>query len=155
MRHLTLSSVQLTYPGNMQVHRGSVSAEVKAPVDRRLAARIAIPELLVTCRPQGRFRRFKVPVIDFNRFGLAMQVSAPLSLDQYVHLWLDQTRDRPMRLLGVVHNCVSHAAGYRCGVRFRNDLRPQHNPERIERELIALEMALAGMDPQPAALDAP
>lgn len=111
--------------------------------DRRSISRIAISELAAIYRPQGSFRRNRVPVIDFNRFGLALHTPAPLALNQTLYLWFEGAAPAGTgRVVGVVHNCVSQDAGFRCGIRFRTDSRLQQQPERTRQLLIELEKRL-------------
>ena len=46
------------------------------------------------------------------------------------------------RVIGVVHNCLVHNQGYRCGIRFRTESLLQFDRNHVEAALAELETAL-------------
>jgi hypothetical protein len=48
------------------------------------------------------------------------------------------------RIIGVVHNCLPMASGFRCGIRFRTQSTLQFDRMVIEGQLEALEADLCG-----------
>ena len=82
-------------------------------------------------------------VLDFNRHGLAVHIDRPLPKDQLVFLSLDHDSVCVERVIGVVHNCLAHTGGYRCGILFRTQSDLQFDREQVEAGLAQMEDLLA------------
>ena len=92
---------------------------------------------------KGQFGRVDVQVLDFNRHGLAVHIERPLPKDKLVFLSLDHDNVCVERVIGVVHNCLAHTGGYRCGILFRTQSELQFDREQVEAGLARLEDRLA------------
>jgi hypothetical protein len=112
--------------------------------DRRRAPRLVSELLRVSIRQRRSFRRRSATVLDFNRHGIALLTSqawrsnAQLTLELSHHGVINS-----LKVLGIVHNSVPLAEGFRIGIRFRPQFRHQFDSERIEAYLAALEAAVA------------
>jgi hypothetical protein len=114
-----------------------------AGAERRRLARWASRNLTVWVRPKGRLRRRQAHAVDFNRYGLALLSRLPLRIDQTVLVRLHHPQLKMnSNVVGVVHNCVRHDDGYRCGIRFRVTSRQQRQGGHIETALVQLEAVL-------------
>jgi len=146
----TKLAAQLAYPESMHANPATHSDMIAmANAERRSAPRYAIADLDLEFRLKGRWRRSGAIVLDFNRFGLAMQTDTPQRLNQYLFLQLRHRELSVSGVVGVVHNCVQQADGYRCGIQFRPDLKFQSQAERVKKYLRELEARLAFTDAPP------
>lgn len=118
------------------------------PQERRSQPRISGRTLVVRLRLKGKINRFPVQVVDFSRHGLGVVTDRPLPKDQLVYLSLEHpgARTEPLmtleRVIGVVHNCLNHAEGYRCGIRFRTESTLQFDRHHVEASLDEIERRL-------------
>jgi hypothetical protein len=126
-------------------HTSGESASESAH-DRRRQPRFRSDLLVAHVRLKGQFNRVPVEVLDFNRHGLAVRIEQPLPKDQLVFLTLDTDQISVSRVIGVVHNCLPHSSGYRCGIRFRTQSGLQFDREKVELQLAELEQHLAADD---------
>ena len=110
--------------------------------DRRSEPRFSSDVLSARVRLKGQLSRVSVEVLDFNRLGLAIQIDRPLPKEQLVFLSLDDGRTSLPRIVGIVHNCMPQAPGYRCGIRFRTQSKLQFDREQVEAYLVELEALL-------------
>ena len=94
---------------------------------------------MVWLRRKGRLSRLEGPAIDFNRHGLAIVLDQPLPKDTNVFISLLCGDIRIDNVLGVVHNCISHEHGFRCGIQFRNNSQLQFDKPKVEKGLRILE----------------
>ena len=113
------------------------------PAERRTLPRLTGQEISAFLRRKGSFNRLAVEVLDFNRHGAAIQLQTPLPREQVVFLTLRHGSTELKKIIGVVHNCLGLASGYRCGVRFRTGSALQLDRSLIERQLALLESQLA------------
>lgn len=111
--------------------------------DRRQQPRFTSDAFHAEVRVKGQFGRVDVQVLDFNRHGLAVHIDRPLPKDQLVFLNLDHDTVSLERVIGVVHNCLAHSGGYRCGIRFRTQSELQFDREQVEVVLEQMEIRLA------------
>ena len=111
--------------------------------DRRSQPRFRSDLLVAHVRLKGQLNRVPVEVLDFNRHGLAVRIERPMPKDQLVFLSLDTDQISVTRVIGVVHNCLPHTSGYRCGIRFRTQSGLQFDRETVELQLASLEQHLA------------
>lgn len=118
------------------------------PKERRSQPRISGTTLVVRLRLKGKINRIPVQLMDFNRHGLGVVTDRPLPKDQLVYLTLEHPRPLPEttvtleRVIGVVHNCLNHAEGYRCGIRFRTESALQFDRNHVEASLAEIERRL-------------
>lgn len=82
-------------------------------------------------------------VLDFNRHGVAIELDRPLPKHQLVFVSLDHGEISLPRVIGVVHNCLCRASGYRCGILFRTQSDLQFDKVQVESELARMERQLA------------
>jgi len=125
-------------------YAGAMNQMVRAELlaERRRLERFPAEDLDVTLRPHGRWRRLRVPALDFNRFGIALLVPRILAKHSEIHMRLKLGERCLQDVIGIVHNCLEHGDGYRCGIQFRTDSAHQFDPVIVESELLAFEMAL-------------
>ncbi len=114
--------------------------------ERRALPRYAGGEISAYVRRKGSFGRLSVEIVDFNRHGAAIQLHQPLPAEQVVYLTLRHGMTQLERIIGVVHNCVNVASGFRCGIRFRTQSDQQFDRLMIEGQLAELEARLSGTD---------
>lgn len=119
-------------------------SSVQDGAERRTQPRFAGAALVAQVRCKGQLGRQSVEVLDFSRHGVAVRLSRPLPKDQLVYVTLDDGVAPLRRVIGVVHNCVSQKAGYRCGIRFRTQSGQQFDRFMVEAALISMERRLAG-----------
>lgn len=101
----------------------------------------------VQLRQRGQFGFLSAHVLDFNRFGLALLFERPLPKDKVVFLNLHCAGLKLREVVGVVHNCLAHGNGFRCGIRFRTQSELQLDREDVESALREIEERIAGPDP--------
>lgn len=111
----------------------------RALAERRVAPRFRSDGLLVGVRVRRRFGRLDGVAVDFNRYGVAFVLDQPLPKDKIVYVALSNGSMRIDNVVGVVHNCVAQAQGFRCGVQFRTNSELQFDIPLVERELRILE----------------
>ena len=116
-----------------------------SPEERRRQPRFPSLALSARIRLKGQLNRLNVEVLDFNRHGIAVQVDRPLPKDQLVFMSLDDGNNTLDRVIGVVHNCLSQASGFRCGIRFRTQSGLQFDQDLVEAELARLEATLSAL----------
>lgn len=112
--------------------------------DRRQAPRLDGSRISVALRPRGRLGALPAEAVDFNRHGIAVQISQPLVKDRAVYLSLRCQEIEIDNLVGVVHNCVRLGPVFRVGIRFRPSSELQQDRVEVERMLDCLERILAG-----------
>ena len=113
--------------------------------DRRWLPRFSGDPLTVALRTRGSFRRLTAQTLDFNRYGVALLATRPLSLDRPVFLELSHPQmATALSVVGVVHNCVRQNDRFRCGIRFRLHSSLQKRVEQAERGLLDFERLLSG-----------
>jgi hypothetical protein len=110
--------------------------------DRRILQRFADLDLEVDLRQRGRLGRTPASVLDFNRFGIAVLVAAPLAKEKQIFLTLSCGEIRLDNVVGVVHNCIAQGDGFRCGIQFRTRSDLQFDKDQVEHDLLALENSL-------------
>lgn len=116
--------------------------------ERRSQSRISDAAISARLRLKGKITRIQVQVVDYNRYGLGVLLDRPLSKDQLVYLTLTHpgaaasTTMALERVIGVVHNCLVHDQGYRCGIRFRTESSLQFDRNHVEAALADLEATL-------------
>ncbi len=110
-----------------------------ALAERRSKPRYSTDGLLVSVRKKGRMGQLQGLAQDFNRHGLAMIIDQPLPKDATVYVCLVSGDLRLDNVIGVVHNCIGMAKGYRCGIQFRTNSDLQMDQEFTEQELYILE----------------
>lgn len=110
-----------------------------ALAERRGAPRFRSDGLLVGIRVKGRFGRLEGIPADFNRHGVALVLDQPLAIEKVVYVMLNNGRMRLENVVGIVHNCIAQAQGFRCGVQFRTNSELQFDKRHIEHELQILE----------------
>jgi PilZ domain-containing protein len=115
--------------------------------ERRSRPRFPSDGLLVCVRKKGRLGRLEGLAQNFNRHGLAMVVDQPLPKDSTVYLSLFTSDIKLDNVIGVVHNCTSTQAGYRCGIQFRIHSNLQMDQALIEHELTILEARFKTLGP--------
>lgn len=102
-------------------------------------------ELKITCRHHlGLWpgRAVSAQALDFDRHGMALQVSRPIAPGTHLLLSIDSGPVAVEAIDAVVHNCREWTEGFRCGVQFRvTDLIPDEAPLRVA--LCAIESRLA------------
>ena len=124
--------------------------------DRRTLPRLIGRGLAVSLRQRGRLGRTSVTVLDFNRFGIAVLVAEPLDKEKQIFLSLKCGDVRLDNVIGVVHNCIAHDNGYRCGIQFRTRSDLQFDKDQVERALLVIEAELdldREADPGPAEMN--
>ncbi len=112
---------------------------LSALAERRSKPRYPTDGLLVCVRKKGRLGYLEGLAQDFNRHGLALLMDQPLPKDATVYVSLTCHDIRLDNVIGIVHNCIGLADGYRCGIQFRtwSDLQLDRAP--TEAELVVLE----------------
>lgn len=112
---------------------------LSALAERRSKPRYPTDGLLVCVRKKGRLSHLEGLAQDFNRHGLALMMDQPLPKDATVYVSLTCRDIRLDNVIGIVHNCIGLANGYRCGIQFRtcSDLQLDRAP--TEAELVVLE----------------
>lgn len=110
-----------------------------ALAERRSKPRYHTDGLLVSVRKKGRLGQLQGLAQDFNRHGLAMIIDQPLPKDATVYVCLSSGDLRVENVIGVVHNCIGIADGYRCGIQFRTSSDLQLDQEVTEQDLCVLE----------------
>jgi hypothetical protein len=110
--------------------------------ERRQTARYEATGLSVLVRPKGKLTTLDARALDFNRYGIAVHTSQPLTREQPVYLSLGLGDVRVNQLVGIVHNCVRQGERYRCGIRFRLSSGLQRDRQLTERRLSCLEAAV-------------
>ena len=110
-----------------------------ALAERRRKPRYPTDGLLVWVRKKGRLGHLEGFAQDFNRHGLAMLIDQPLPKDTTVYVSLFNDETRLDNVIGIVHNCIAQADGYRCGIQFRTYSELQLDKAPTERVLATLE----------------
>ena len=106
---------------------------------RRKNKRFDTDGLIVSVRRKGRIARLIGAAEDFNRHGVGLVIDQPLSKDSLVYLSIRSAYAKIDNIIGIVHNCISQEAGYRCGIQFRTHSPLQDDRREIERLLGELE----------------
>jgi hypothetical protein len=107
--------------------------------DRRRQPRFDGSGFRAEVRIKGQFSRMPGEVLDFNRHGVAIELDRPLPKDQLVFVSLDHGDISLPRVIGVVHNCLCRASGYRCGILFRTQSDLQFDKVQVESALAQME----------------
>ena len=110
-----------------------------ANAERRRKKRFDVDGLIVSVRQKGRLARLIGAAEDFNRHGVALVIDQPLGKDTLVYLSIRSAYAKIDNIIGIVHNCISQKAGYRCGIQFRTHSPLQDDGREIERLLGELE----------------
>ena len=119
--------------------------------ERRTNPRFSGEDMQVLVRQRGRMARAQSRVVDFNRFGIALITSERLEKNKPLFLTLTCHGVHLENVVGVLHNCIAHADGYRCGIQFRTQSTLQFDRNFVERTLSRLEQELItapGDDPE-------
>lgn len=107
--------------------------------DRRQGPRFGAAGLDVALRRRGRFGAIAARALDFNRHGIAVSTTQPISKDRPVYLSLRCGAVCVDNVVGVVHNCVRQGNRFRCGIRFRLGSALQRDRRKVEALLQHLE----------------
>ena len=107
--------------------------------ERRALPRYRPVDLNVELRLSGRLARVAVEAVDFNRFGIAILVDAPIAKDKKIFLSLKHDQLVLENVVGVVHNCIAKDGRFRCGIQFRTRSEMQFDQDWVERVLLDLE----------------
>jgi hypothetical protein len=110
-----------------------------AQSERRSLPRFEGRNMEVGLRQRGRFTRSSATVIDFNRHGVALLSREPLQKEKQIFLSLRCGEVFLDNVIGVVHNCIPQADGYRCGIQFRTRSNLQFDKDHVEHALRLLE----------------
>ncbi|MCZ6642692.1 MAG: PilZ domain-containing protein [Gammaproteobacteria bacterium] len=117
--------------------------------DRRTFPRFTGADLKIGLRRRGRLGRVPGRVLDFNRFGVAVQIAQRLAEDEEVFVTLRHAEARVDNVVGVVHTCSAQEDGFRCGIQFRIQSKLQFDREQVEAALLSLERGFTGSAPSP------
>lgn len=121
------------------------AGEGSAAGNQRRYLRYLVRDVQVKVRPRsllGRFRNETLPVIDFNRFGLAFARQTALETGLALVLDIDAGRRRLDRVPAVVRVSLPHDDGLRIGVEFDTSGLRRNMIERLEHDLHELEKTL-------------
>jgi len=110
--------------------------------ERRAHPRYNAHDLIVHVRKVGRWVSLEGISVDFNRHGLALLIDQPLAQNTRVFVSLARGSLVIRDIVGIVHNCMGHAGGFRCGIRFRTDSNRQFDAETVNQRLTNLELCL-------------
>ena len=110
-----------------------------ALAERRTTTRFAPNGMIVSVRRKGRLGHLQGPAHDFNRHGLALILDQPLPKDATVYVGLHAGETKLDNIIGVVHNCIALASGYRCGIQFRTYSELQLDQDSTLESLCLLE----------------
>ena len=107
--------------------------------DRRNRRRLEADGLLISLRRKGRLGRLTGMALDYNRHGVGLVLDQPLPKDATVYLSITGRNVHVNNVIGIVHNCISHELGFRCGIQFRTTSGLQSDQQSIQAQLISLE----------------
>ncbi len=112
------------------------------PIDRRSHPRIPRPALAVRVREHDKYRWMPTECIDFNRHGMAISSSRPLTEGTRLIVAMEGVQSRLDEVLAVVHNCRQQHGTWRCGLQFRPQVEDGSTEvaatlKSIEEELLA------------------
>ncbi len=117
---------------------------VRCP-ERRTFERFPVSEMRASISLRHRIGSHHGDVIDFNRLGITVVLRRPIPVNKPLYVTLRQGATRLDAIVGAAHHCRFDASGwFRCGIRFRTNSPIQLDRDEIERNLLALEQALAG-----------
>ncbi|XOV81815.1 MAG: PilZ domain-containing protein [bacterium] len=110
-----------------------------ALAERRFKTRYPADGLTVSVRRKGRLLQLRGLATDFNRHGIALLLNEPLAKDLQVYISLGCGDTQVHNVVGIVHNCVALAHGYRCGIQFRTSSTDQAEQTETNLRLRLLE----------------
>ncbi|MFT7654588.1 MAG: hypothetical protein ACI9ON_001155 [Limisphaerales bacterium] len=117
-----------------------------ANAERRRHKRFDVDGIIVSVRRKGRLAHLIGAAQDFNRHGIGLVIDQPLGKDTLVYLSIRSAYAKIDNIIGIVHNCISQEAGYRCGIQFRTHSPLQHDRREIEKLLGELEQNFDSMN---------
>jgi hypothetical protein len=94
-----------------------------------------------------RFGTHQGEVLEFNRYGVTIQLQRPIPLNKPLFVTLRYVGLHPEAIVATAHNCRAVKAGvYRCGIRFRTDSHLQLDRDDVERSLGRVEASLRQLE---------
>lgn len=86
-------------------------------------------------------------VVDFNRYGVTIELQRPIPLNKPLFVTLKYDGLHPEAIVGTAHNCRCLRVGvFRCGIRFRTDSALQLDRDEVVRSLALVEAALIRLE---------
>ena len=111
--------------------------------ERRTLVRFPVTGMSVTVAVRYRLGTHQGEVLDFNRYGVTIELQRPIPLNKPLFVTLKYAGLHPEAIVGTAHNCRCLRIGvYRCGVRFRTDSALQLDRDEVVRGLSAVEIQL-------------
>jgi hypothetical protein len=111
--------------------------------ERRTLVRFPVTGMSVSIAVRYRLGTHHGDVVDFNRYGVTIELQRPIPLNKPLFVTLRYDGLHPEAIIGTAHNCRSLRLGvYRCGIRFRTDSPLQLDRDDVVRSLSAVEASL-------------
>jgi hypothetical protein len=111
--------------------------------ERRMLVRFPVTGMSVSVAVRYRLGTHQGDVVDFNRFGVTIQLPRAIPLNKPLFVTLKYKGLHPEAIVGTAHNIRCLDVGvYRCGIRFRTDSALQLDRDEVVRALLAVEESL-------------
>jgi hypothetical protein len=112
--------------------------------ERRTLVRFPVTGMSVSIAVRYRLGTHQGEVVDFNRYGVTIELQRPVPLNKPLFVSLKYAGLHPEAIVATAHNCRRLRLGvYRCGIRFRTDSALQLDRDEVVVSLSALEASLA------------